>query len=416
MTPLFPARRSAERFDALVEGARHDADASTAELLELVGALRSAPLPQARPEFVADLREQLMVAARSELVAPAAGSRDDVATRLTIAPRRTRRERRVGVALGAFAIIGATTSMAVASQSALPGDALYPVKRAIENTHTGFSVGDDAKGETILGNASGRLDEVDELTQQSDPDATLGHQHPRHVLRPGDRGRRPAHERLRAARRRGVDRGPPGLHRAQHGRPRRPRAVDPGRGRGRADRRRQGGVPDRPAADQVCPDCAAGITEIPPQLVAGGTTAVDDGAQTLADGPLPGTGEPSPGAPSSPATASRATTRAGSTRPDTRLHPAGHRRPERPHQRRHRRRRCPAPLRQHQHQRRQRRPRQAEADPPVDLTPVTDGVTEVVNGVVNGVNGLLSGLTGQTGQSRSTRLPSPRDSAPSSIR
>ena len=52
------------------------------------------------------------------------------------------------VALGAFAIIGATTSMAVASQSAIPGDALYPVKRAIENTQAGFSVGDDAKGET----------------------------------------------------------------------------------------------------------------------------------------------------------------------------------------------------------------------------------------------------------------------------
>ena len=44
--------------------------------------------------------------------------------------------------------------MAVASQGAIPGDALYPVKRAIENTQAGFSVGDDAKGETVLGNAS----------------------------------------------------------------------------------------------------------------------------------------------------------------------------------------------------------------------------------------------------------------------
>ena len=151
MTPLFPARRSAERFDSLVEGGRRDdVDRTTADLLELVSTLRSVPEPQARPEFVADLRERLMLAAAAELTpAPvAARERDDVA-RLTIKPARTRRERRVGIALGAVAIMGATTSMAVASQGAIPGDALYPVKRAIENTQAGFSVGDDAKGETL---------------------------------------------------------------------------------------------------------------------------------------------------------------------------------------------------------------------------------------------------------------------------
>ncbi len=111
---------------------------------------------------------------RTELtpVPTAARERDDVA-RLTIKPRRTRRERRVGIALGAVAIIGATTSMAVASQGAIPGDALYPVKRAIENTQAGFSVGDDAKGETVLGNASTRLDEVGKLAQQDSPDPQL---------------------------------------------------------------------------------------------------------------------------------------------------------------------------------------------------------------------------------------------------
>ena len=168
MTPLFPARRSAERFDSLVEGGRRDdVDRTTSDLLELVSTLRSVPDPQARPEFVADLRERLLIAAEAELtpVPAAARQRDDVA-RLTIKPVRTRHERRVGIALGAIAIIGATTSMAVASQGAIPGDALYPVKRAIENTEAGFSVGDDAKGETLMGNASERLDEVDELSHR----------------------------------------------------------------------------------------------------------------------------------------------------------------------------------------------------------------------------------------------------------
>ena len=165
MTRLFLARRGAERFDSFVEGGRpEDVDRTTSDLLELVGALRSisdgsssagsVPGAQPRPEFVSDLRERLMLAAATELVpAKPERNRDDVA-RLTIKPTRSRRERRVALGLGVAAIIGATTSMAVASQSAIPGDALYPLKRAIENTQAGFAVSDDAKGETMLGNAA----------------------------------------------------------------------------------------------------------------------------------------------------------------------------------------------------------------------------------------------------------------------
>ena len=168
MTALFRRNDAPSNSTRSVEGGRprRTPTAATAELLELVGALRSVPEPQARPEFVADLRERLMLAAETELSAAPAARSATTSPASRSRPRRTRRERRVGLALGAVAIIGATTSMAVASQSALPGDALYPLKRAIENTQTGFSVGDDAKGETILGNASGRLDEVDELAQR----------------------------------------------------------------------------------------------------------------------------------------------------------------------------------------------------------------------------------------------------------
>src|SRR4051794_31884919 len=101
MTALFRTRRRAEHFDALVQGASPDGvDDKTAELLELVGALRSAPEPQARPEFVADLRERLVVAAQSELVAPAAARERQDVDRLTVKHTRSPRERRVGIALG----------------------------------------------------------------------------------------------------------------------------------------------------------------------------------------------------------------------------------------------------------------------------------------------------------------------------
>ncbi len=177
MNRLFRTHRSAETFSSLLEGGqRDDLDREHAELLELVGALRSTARAEARPAFVADLRERLMVAAETELTpAPArALTRADAdVARLTIKPRRGARERRVGLALGTLAIMGATTSMAVASQGAIPGDTLYPLKRAIENTETGISRGDDAKGESMLGNASGRLDEVDKLSRSDKPDAQL---------------------------------------------------------------------------------------------------------------------------------------------------------------------------------------------------------------------------------------------------
>lgn len=161
MTWGFTAQRRAEEFDERIEGASTDAasDARDVELLALVGALRAVPEVSARPEFVTALRERLMAEAATALVP------DDL-SRLTLPARRPARERRLAAVVGGLAIVGATTSLAVASQSALPGDSLYPVKRAIEQAHTGLSVGESSKGTTILANASDRLDEVDALTRQ----------------------------------------------------------------------------------------------------------------------------------------------------------------------------------------------------------------------------------------------------------
>lgn len=160
MTWGFTAQRRADEFDALVEGtstadgARRDGD-----LLELVGALRATPEIHARPEFVSDLRALLMAEAETALV-PADNSR------LRLPERQPRRERRLAAVVGGIAIVGATTSVAVASQSALPGDTLYPIKRVIEGAHTGLSVGEANKGATVLASASDRLAEVDALTRQ----------------------------------------------------------------------------------------------------------------------------------------------------------------------------------------------------------------------------------------------------------
>lgn len=160
MTPVFAARRRAEEFETLVEGnSTGRSDAPYAQLLSMVDALRDVPPVQPRGAFVSDLRERLMAEAE---VALAPGVED----RLVLPPRRPARQRRVAITVGGLAIVGATTSMAMAAQNALPGDTLYPLKRAIENAHTGISVGDSEKGATMLANATGRLDEVSALSQE----------------------------------------------------------------------------------------------------------------------------------------------------------------------------------------------------------------------------------------------------------
>ena len=87
----FTARRRAAEFDALVEDpSTGRSDARYAEFLAIVEGLRAVPAPEARPEFVGDLRERLMVAAATDLVPSA-----EEEARLTPPPRRPRRERGV---------------------------------------------------------------------------------------------------------------------------------------------------------------------------------------------------------------------------------------------------------------------------------------------------------------------------------
>jgi len=169
VSSVIPARRRAEKFNELVEGTKpprsRRAD-SFAPLLSVVGDLREASGPAPRPEFVADLRARLMTEA------------DDVLVRLdrelalahSYQPRQRRQRRRLAVAVGALTFVGATASMSVAAQGALPGDALYPFKRAIENAQTGLASGDD-KTHEILDNAGHRLDEATELASHGTPEA-----------------------------------------------------------------------------------------------------------------------------------------------------------------------------------------------------------------------------------------------------
>ncbi len=155
MTALIPAHRRAEKFAALVDSVSPaGADGREAQFLELVGALRSvsATAPTPRPDYVRDLRARLLAEVDTALVPT---------DRKLVRPTHTRhRPRRMTAAAAALVIVGGTAGVSFAAQGSLPGDALYPVKRGIEQVHESLSFSDAARGRDLLQQADNRLSEV----------------------------------------------------------------------------------------------------------------------------------------------------------------------------------------------------------------------------------------------------------------
>lgn len=170
MTGPFSTRRRAEEFDAAISRPLTEQDAREfAALLAVVRDLRAMPQPTPRSDFVSDLRVRLMAEADTALLPQAARPLTATEQRLLLPVRASRRDRRLAAVLGAAALVGATSSMAMAAQTALPGESLYPVKRAIEQAQSQFARDDAAKGQALLANARGRLDEVRDLTESGSP-------------------------------------------------------------------------------------------------------------------------------------------------------------------------------------------------------------------------------------------------------
>ena len=174
MASVFAKR--ADEFAALVEGTSTSGQDRHARLVEIVGQLQTMPAPAPRPEFVADLRERLLAEAETVLVPLAARQSAETEQRLTLpgTRRRTSRDRRVALGVGSLALLTSAATVAIGSQVALPGDTLYPVKRALEDVSTSLASGDGETGERMLAHATERLEETELLTRraQVNPEAT----------------------------------------------------------------------------------------------------------------------------------------------------------------------------------------------------------------------------------------------------
>ena len=153
MTPLLSVRRRAEEFAAAVDGHVEADSARLGELTAVVAMLRAQPEATPGAAFTADLRGRLTAEAVTVL-------RPQPATLVLPSRARGSRERRLVAAVSTVVLLGGTAGMAAAAQNALPGEALYPVKRGIERATTGLTPDPAAKGQHLLNQANDRLDEV----------------------------------------------------------------------------------------------------------------------------------------------------------------------------------------------------------------------------------------------------------------
>jgi hypothetical protein len=161
MTSLLGAKKRAEEFAAAVDGGadRSGLHPDLAELVGVVSTLRREAETTAQltphPEFTAALRERLMAEAATSL------PQDNVLTLPT--RRKGTRERRLALVASSIVLVGGTAGMAAAAQNALPGEALYPIKRGIENAQVDLATDKGARGEDLLDQADSRLVEVQGL-------------------------------------------------------------------------------------------------------------------------------------------------------------------------------------------------------------------------------------------------------------
>jgi hypothetical protein len=182
------ARRRAERFAQLLDeangGRRHHARTrADDELTSLVTVGRQLGAGPASadldldPDFRAGLRAMLVATAEREGIGATAeqpvpaGRGSTGASRLPILPPVTARRARargailIGVAAGAIAVSG----ISAASENAVPGDALYGMKRSTERAQLALASSDVSRGQLLLDFARTRLTEATVL--RDDPAA-----------------------------------------------------------------------------------------------------------------------------------------------------------------------------------------------------------------------------------------------------
>jgi hypothetical protein len=152
----------------------------------------------APPAFAgkSDLRAALIEAAREQAATPTLLAR--IRGSITETTTRWRYSTRLAAATGASAMALSGGGVALASQQALPGDALYGVKLALEDVGLLFAGDQAQRGEQQLTNAGERMDEARRSAEAGNMDAAM------RALREADEaGRAGARDIIQASQNRG---------------------------------------------------------------------------------------------------------------------------------------------------------------------------------------------------------------------
>lgn len=149
--------------------------AAMAELLSMAGALGALPEPELSMEARTVQRAQLMAAFEQEWAGgPAAKVPQQRRHGVAAASRRRRWGRRLAIGgLVAGVAVGSFAGVAAASSNALPGDALYGMKRGLEGLQLDWAGSDTERGALLLDQASTRLEEAQSLLGRAGPSSGL---------------------------------------------------------------------------------------------------------------------------------------------------------------------------------------------------------------------------------------------------
>lgn len=156
--------RRAEAFQNAVDGHVEPTNCELAELVHLACGVREMPAVSLSTDSKAAMRARLVAEADAMLIPP---------TRTSSKPAPKRRGLRIaaGSAVVVTAMSGGLVSV---SANALPGDALYPIKRGFENFELSLPGGANTTGQTQLQQASNRLEEAEALARQGNADQIDG--------------------------------------------------------------------------------------------------------------------------------------------------------------------------------------------------------------------------------------------------
>lgn len=159
----FVSRADADAFEAMLQGTTPPSPAMS-DLLSLTQQVASVPIPGPDPSFVTGLAATLRTEAAAVAASPPTSAPAPVSQPSVLTIHGTWPKVLAGAAAG---VVVAGTGLGVASQGALPGDALYAVRGVVDGLEVRLAGSDGAQGRTLLAHAREHVADTSALADRT---------------------------------------------------------------------------------------------------------------------------------------------------------------------------------------------------------------------------------------------------------